>query len=193
MPSPCSPSTRRRDSSSRSSSCLAWSPGGSRSLVAASRSGCPRPRPGRAADRRDVPRRGAAAVLRGHDPRPRRADPVARSRLRRGTGAARVAVRARGARPAGAAGRRVPERRSRRHWTGSQPSRGCRAGRRAARPDRGAALAELLPGRRLPDVPAQVQVRPRPAGAAGAAPRSSTARRSTRPSSSSITATPAGR
>ena len=40
-----------------------------------------------------------------------------------------------------------------------------------ARPDRGAALAELLPGRRLPDVPAQVQVRARPAGAAGAAPR----------------------
>ena len=34
-----------------------------------------------------------------------------------------------------------------------------------------AAVAELLPGRRLPDLPAQVQVRPRPAGPARAAPR----------------------
>ncbi len=130
------------------------------------------PRPGRAADRRDIPRRGAAAVLRGHDPRARRADPVARGRLRRRTGAARVAVRARGARPAGD-GRGGGCRSGGAGAAG--PARGLRRGRRAgagpARPDRGAALAELLPGRRLPDLPAQVQVRARAPGAAGAAPR----------------------
>ncbi len=40
----------------------------------------------------------------------------------------------------------------------------------ARRTDHRAAVAELLPGRRLPDLPAQVQVRPRPARPAGAAP-----------------------
>ena len=42
---------------------------------------------------------------------------------------------------------------------------------RRRRPDRRAAVAELLPDRRLPDLPAQVQVRPRAAGPARAAPR----------------------
>ena len=52
--------------------------------------------------------RGTPAVLRRDDPGARRARPVARGRLRRGPGAARLAVRARGARPAG--GRRRPGR-----------------------------------------------------------------------------------
>ena len=42
---------------------------------------------------------------------------------------------------------------------------------RAGWADHRAALAELLPGRRLPDLPAQVQVRARPARPARAAPR----------------------
>ena len=46
----------------------------------------------------------------------------------------------------------------------------CHPGR-AERPDHRAAVAELLPGRRLPDLPAQVQVRPRPARPARPAPR----------------------
>ena len=44
---------------------------------------------------------GAAALLRRHDPRPRRAGPDPCRRLRRAAGAARVAVRARGPGPAG--------------------------------------------------------------------------------------------
>ena len=42
---------------------------------------------------------------------------------------------------------------------------------RSRRSDHRAAVAELLPDRRLPDLPAQVQVRPRAARAARAAPR----------------------
>ena len=61
----------------------------------------------------DVPRRGAASVLRGDDPGARRADPVPCRRLRRRSGASRLAVRARGARPADR-GRRARRRRPRR-------------------------------------------------------------------------------
>ncbi len=54
---------------------------------------------------------------------------------------------------------------------------GAAARGRAGRPDHRAAVAELLPDRRLPDLPAQVQVRPRPARAARAAPRDRLRRR----------------
>ena len=60
---------------------------------------------GRAPDARGGPRRGTAAVLRGDDPGARRARPVACGRLRGRTGAAGLAVRARGAGPAGRRGR----------------------------------------------------------------------------------------
>ena len=51
---------------------------------------------GRAAEPRAGPRRGTPAVLRRDDPGARRADPVARGRLRRGARPAGLAVRARG-------------------------------------------------------------------------------------------------
>ena len=54
-------------------------------------------------------------------------------------------------------------------WPRSRRRR--RRRRRSDRPDHRAAVAELLPDRRLPDLPAQVQVRPRPARPAGAASR----------------------
>ena len=57
------------------------------------------------------PGRGAAAVLRRDDPGARRADPVARRRLRRRPRATGLAVRARGARPAGGGGRARGRRR----------------------------------------------------------------------------------
>ena len=118
------------------------------------------------------PGRGTAAVLRGDDPRPRRADPVACRGLRRRPGAPGLAVRAGGARPAcgrGAAGcRRDPA-------IGRGAARDLRGGRRSgrgrARPDRRAAQPELRPDRRVPDLSAQVQVRPRPARPDGAASR----------------------
>ena len=78
-------------------------------------------------------RRGAAAVLRRDDPRARRADPVARRRLRRCAGSPGLAVRARGARPAGS-GRayRAPGPGPRRRRSGWPRSRRSTAG--AARP-----------------------------------------------------------
>ena len=99
--------------------------------------------------------------------------------LRRRPRATRLAVRARGARPAGRR-RRPGRRRARRPrrssaWRRSRP-RADAAGR-AGRPDHRAAVAELLPDRRLPDLPAQVQVRPRPAGPARPAPRDRLRRR----------------
>ena len=115
---------------------------------------------------------GAPPLLRRHDPGARRADPVARGGLRRWRGPPPVTVR-----PGGA---RSPDRRRR-------PGNGCHDGagpgtprgiRPAvtrpgppARPDRRAAPPELLRRRRLPHVPAQVQVRPRAAGAARPASR----------------------
>ena len=62
---------------------------------------------------------------------------------------------------------------------------------RPGRPDHRTAVAELLPDRRLPDLPAQVQVRARACACRSRRiTRSSTARRCTRPSSSSTTGTP---
>ena len=61
------------------------------------------------------------------------------------------------------------------------------------RADHRAAVAELLPGRRLPDLPAQVQVRARPPRPAGAAPRARVRVGAAQaPSSSSTTGTRAG-
>ena len=86
----------------------------------------------------------------------------------------RLAVRARGARPArrrGAARRRVP-----RSATPARAARGDRRDRAARRravdgPVDEPLTLSLLRDRRLPDLPAEVQVRPRPAGPARAAPR----------------------
>ena len=71
---------------------------------------------------------------------------------------------------AGDPGRRRarPPRRSSAWPRSTRRRRAASAPRRA---DHRAAVAELLPGRRLPDLPAQVQVRPRPARPARAAPR----------------------
>ena len=121
---------------------------------------------------RRLPGRGTAAVLRGDDPRPRRADPVACRGLRRRPGTPDLAIRAGSARPA--CGRGTARRRRDpaigRGATGDL--RGGRApGRGRARADRRAAQPELRPGRRVPDLSAQVPVRPRPARPDGAAPR----------------------
>ena len=70
---------------------------------------------------------------------------------------------------AGTPGCRCARRRRRRSGSRRSPPSTRRSSR--ARPDRRAAVAELRPGRRLPDLPAQVQVRPRPARPARAAPR----------------------
>ena len=114
---------------------------------------------------------GAPPVLRGHDAGPGRAGPLARRRLRRPAGAACLAVRPRGAGPAGG-GRGDGQRGCVHHPArapGRQPAAGTLAGGPTV-PGRGAAAALVLRGGRLPDLPAQVQVRPRPAGAAGAPP-----------------------
>ena len=71
---------------------------GQRSVRGAGAAGRPGPR--RADDAGACPRRGTAAVLRGDDPRARRARPVPRGGLRRRAGPAGVAVRPRSARPA---------------------------------------------------------------------------------------------
>ena len=149
-------------------------------------------RPGRAPARRLPQRRrpragGAAALLRRDDPGPRRA----RARPTRSTTAGKRTRRVSPFvlealdLPAGTspAPRARPARSS-----GSPPSRrppAERAGRRAGATaaTRRAARPLLLPGRRLPDLPAQVPVRPRDARADRArTTRSSTARRSTWPS-----------
>ena len=138
-----------------------------------------RARPRRRRRRRGGPRRGAAAVLRGDDPGPRRADPVAtpRTTAAPGRGASRRSssrrstCRPRPASPAPVPGPSTPAERLATFETADRRARSRR------RPDRRAAVAELLPDRRLPDLPAQVQVRPRPARPARAAPRARLRRR----------------
>ena len=116
-----------------------------------------------------------------------------RGGLRRAARAPRLAVRARGARPAAAAGLR--RRREARVAAGAARRR-CIAGAVAGRGRPRAAGDEPLmlsfyADRRLPDLPAEVQVRARAAGARSRrTTRSSTARRSTRPCRSSTSATP---
>ena len=132
-----------------------------------------RPGPWHAAHGRDVAGRGTPPGLCRDDPRARRAGAEPRGRLRRVTRATRVPIRARGTRPAGRRGS-AGSRSAGQHAGGAAGRLRCLghviAGR-ARRSDHRAAVAELLPGRRLPDLPAQVQVRPRPARPAGAASR----------------------
>ena len=159
----------------------AWSPAGSRSIGRGETAGpAGRTRPRGAADAGDGARRGATAVLRGDDPGARRADPVAtpRTTAAPGRGASRRSCSRRWTcRPPPASPapgrRRLDADRAARRVRGADG----RAPAHARRPDRRAAVAELLPDRRLPDLPAQVQVRPRPAGAAGAASRDHLRRR----------------
>ena len=134
---------------------------------------------------------GAPPVLRRDDPGPRRARPVARRRLRRRRRPATLAVRARGARPA-AAGGRARGGRDRDEPARADRGRSARTHEAAPVPvgPRRAAPAVLLRGRRLPDLPAEVQVRPRAARAHRAAPLADLRRRrSTRRSRSSTGAT----
>ena len=108
----------------------------------------------------------------GDDPRARRADPDPRRRLRRGT-RRRVSpfvLEALDLPPQAA----VPGRRAATPPLDRIAAAPSRPHARAPTPsgaDERAALAELLRDRRLPDLPAEVQVRPRPAGADRAAPR----------------------
>ena len=127
---------------------------------------------GGATDRRGFARRGTSPVLRRDDPSPRRAAAVTRRRLRRCPGQACLAVRPGGARPARRRGR--PGRRCADDLAARAPRHvrsGDRRRRDAGRPHHRAAVDQLRPDRRLPDLPAQVQVRPRRARPAGAAPR----------------------
>ena len=112
---------------------------------------------------RRPPAGGAAPVLRRHDPCARRADPEPQQRVRGRSCPAPVAVRHRGAGPAD---RRLQQRivpigdacrgpagpHRRRRAAGGRPGRGAPADRRAAH-------AQPLGDRRLPDMPAPVQVR----------------------------------
>ena len=169
--SPCSPCTRPRASSSR---WCSWSAASEQKFPVRAR-GRPagaarRPAAGGPGRRRSAPAGGAAALLRGHDAGQGRAGPHLGRGLRHGARAQGLALRGGGARPALARARAAQEPGP--GGAGAPPARAAGA---VPRPDaplaRGRDAHPLLPpDRRLPDLPAQVQLRPPPAGAAARPP-----------------------